>query len=80
MGELAPWHWLIVAAVFILLFGSSKLPGAARSLGRSLRILKSEVSGLHTDDELLPNTAATPMAEHETPAHTTVEPKTGRLT
>jgi sec-independent protein translocase protein TatA len=58
MGEMAPWHWLIIAVVFIVLFGSSKLPGAARSVGRSLRILKSEVSGLHTDDEPQERSAA----------------------
>lgn len=51
MGELSVWHWLIVAVVVLVLFGSKKLPDAARSLGRSLRIFKSEVSELHSDDE-----------------------------
>jgi sec-independent protein translocase protein TatA len=45
------WHWLIVAVVVLVLFGSKKLPDAARSLGRSLRIFKSEVRALHSDDE-----------------------------
>jgi len=31
MGELSPWHLLILAAVFVLLFGAKKLPDAARS-------------------------------------------------
>jgi sec-independent protein translocase protein TatA len=44
IGELSPWHLLIVAVVFIVLFGSKKLPDASRSLGRSLRIFKSEMS------------------------------------
>ncbi|HET7666761.1 MAG TPA: twin-arginine translocase TatA/TatE family subunit, partial [Mycobacterium sp.] len=26
MGGLQPWHWLIVIAVFVLLFGAKKLP------------------------------------------------------
>jgi sec-independent protein translocase protein TatA len=47
----SPWKILIIAAVIIVLFGSKKLPVAARSLGRSMRILKSEVSSLHDDDE-----------------------------
>lgn len=51
MGGLAWWHWLIILAVFILLFGAKKLPDAARGVGRSLRILKSEVSAMHEDDE-----------------------------
>jgi sec-independent protein translocase protein TatA len=37
--------------VIIVLFGSAKLPAAARSLGKSMRILKTEVSGLHKDDD-----------------------------
>ena len=51
MGGLSWWHWVIVLAVFILLFGAKKLPDAARGVGRSLRILKSEVSAMHEDDE-----------------------------
>jgi sec-independent protein translocase protein TatA len=44
------WHWLIIAAAFILLFGAKKLPDAARGVGRSLRILKSEVAAMNDDD------------------------------
>ena len=46
MGEFSPWHLLIVAFVFVLLFGARRLPEAARSMGRSLRIFKTEVRGL----------------------------------
>ncbi|MEZ0366384.1 Sec-independent protein translocase subunit TatA [Mycobacterium sp. pUA109] len=49
MGSLQPWHWLILAVVVLLLFGSKKLPDAARSLGKSLRIFKSEVRELQND-------------------------------
>ncbi|MFF9095603.1 Sec-independent protein translocase subunit TatA [Streptomyces sp. NPDC014802] len=48
---LEPWHLLIVAIVIILLFGSKKLPEAARSLGKSLRILKSEAAALTSDPQ-----------------------------
>ena len=53
IGDLfdSPWKILIVALVIIVLFGSKKLPGAARSLGQSMRILKREVSDLHHDEE-----------------------------
>jgi len=52
IGDLfdSPWKILIVALVIIVLFGSKKLPGAARSLGQSMRILKKEVHGLHEDE------------------------------
>jgi sec-independent protein translocase protein TatA len=52
IGDLfdSPWKILIVAVVLIVLFGSKKLPHAARSLGQSMRILKREVAGLHEDE------------------------------
>src|ERR1700712_4123691 len=50
MGGIQPWHIILVVVVFLLLFGGKKLPDAARGLGRSLRILKSEVSAMHDDD------------------------------
>lgn len=46
MGPLRPWHILILVAVLILLFGAKRLPDAARSLGRSMRIIKAETKGL----------------------------------
>jgi len=51
MDALSPWHLLILAAVFVLLFGSRKLPDAARSLGRSMRIFKAETAALRDGDE-----------------------------
>ena len=52
IGDLfdSPWKILIIALVIIVLFGSKKLPSAARSLGQSMRILKKEVQGLHEDE------------------------------
>ena len=49
MGALQPWHWLILIAVIVLLFGSKRLPDAARSLGKSMRIFKSEVKELQNE-------------------------------
>ena len=50
MGGLRPWHIAILVVVLILLFGAKRLPDAARSLGRSMRILKAETRGLQEDD------------------------------
>ncbi|MGI5218475.1 Sec-independent protein translocase subunit TatA [Nocardia sp. CA-290969] len=47
MGSLSPTHWLIVVLVFALFFGAKRLPDAARSLGRSMRIFKTEVQEMH---------------------------------
>ena len=40
---------IIIAVVLILLFGWKRLPDAARSVGRSMRIFKSEVNEMKTD-------------------------------
>ncbi|MET8804047.1 Sec-independent protein translocase subunit TatA [Streptomyces sp. NPDC004546] len=56
---LEPWHLLIVAIVVIVLFGSKKLPEAARGLGKSMRILKSEAKAMKEDDTARPSTAPT---------------------
>jgi sec-independent protein translocase protein TatA len=40
---------LIILAV-LLLFGYKKLPDASRSMGRSMRIFKSEMKGMKDDD------------------------------
>jgi len=50
MGALRPWHIAVFAVLVILLFGAKRLPDAARSLGRSMRILKAETKGLADDD------------------------------
>jgi sec-independent protein translocase protein TatA len=47
---LSPWHLLIIAVIFVMLFGAKKLPDSARALGRSLRIFKAETSGLRHDE------------------------------
>ena len=64
IGDLfdSPWKILIVAIVIIVLFGSRKLPDAARSLGRSMRILKSEVQGMHDDEPGAPVQATSVQA------------------
>jgi sec-independent protein translocase protein TatA len=50
MGALKPWHIIVFVVVLVLLFGAKRLPDAARSLGRSLRIMKAETKGLIDDD------------------------------
>ncbi|MEV6834810.1 Sec-independent protein translocase subunit TatA [Streptomyces sp. NPDC051133] len=59
---LEPWHLLIVAVVFIVLFGSRKLPDTARALGKSMRILKSEAKAMK-DESGTPGGATAPVVE-----------------
>jgi sec-independent protein translocase protein TatA len=78
IGDLfdSPWKVLIVAVVLIVLFGSKKLPDAARSLGKSMRILKAEVSTLHQDEldpKASPAQAQAPQAPEVNQAPATSE-------
>jgi sec-independent protein translocase protein TatA len=43
-------HLLILVVVVGLLFGWKKMPDAARSLGRSMRIFKSEIDEMKKDE------------------------------
>ena len=45
------WHLIILVAVVVLLFGAKRLPDAARSLGKSMRIFKSEIKEMKSDPE-----------------------------
>jgi sec-independent protein translocase protein TatA len=74
MGALKPWHIIVLVVVLILLFGAKRLPDAARSLGRSLRIIKAETRGLADDDvqakaeaQTTGRTALPPTEERPTP-------------
>jgi sec-independent protein translocase protein TatA len=78
IGDLfdSPWKILIIALVILVLFGSKKLPSAARSLGQSMRILKTEVHGLH-EDEPEPRPPGAPAAV-QAPAEITLGASTGQ--
>ncbi|WP_084129557.1 twin-arginine translocase TatA/TatE family subunit [Demequina sp. NBRC 110055] len=42
-------EWIIIAVIVLLLFGAPKLPELARSIGKSLNILKDETANLRSD-------------------------------
>ena len=65
MGALQPWHWIILLLVVVILFGSKRLPDAARSLGKSMRIFKTEVKELQADHKA--DTAVTPAQPAQAP-------------
>jgi sec-independent protein translocase protein TatA len=68
LGELSPWHLLILAAVVLVLFGAKRLPDSARSLGRAMRIFKSETRGLHGDEQADDGQAAQSQPAQSQPA------------
>jgi sec-independent protein translocase protein TatA len=61
-ANFGPGHWAVLAVAMIVLFGAKKLPDAARSLGTSLRIFKSEVHELHNEVKIdVPDAPPTPV-------------------
>lgn len=43
-------HLIIVLVVILLLFGATKLPALAKSLGQSARIFKGEIRSMKDED------------------------------
>ncbi len=54
MRALEPWHIIVLVVVIGILFGGKRLPDAARGLGRSMRIFKSEMTEMKHDDPKQP--------------------------
>lgn len=66
MGAVRPVHILILVLVVLILFGWKKLPDVARSLGRSMRIFKSEVEEMKNDGKTTPSAASSDTVKGKT--------------
>ncbi|GAC1702015.1 MAG: hypothetical protein NVS9B4_06420 [Candidatus Acidiferrum sp.] len=63
MGEFSIFHWLVVLAIVLLLFGGRKIPEVMRGLGEGIRNFKDGMSGTqHTPP---PTTPAEKPAEEK---------------
>lgn len=60
--DLSGPHIIILLAVVLLLFGSTRLPGAADALGKSMHIFKKSVKGLGDDDQPVDGARVTPVS------------------
>lgn len=65
LGNLNGWHAVILLVVVVLLFGATKLPALARSVGQSMKIFKDEVKTDRKD--VAASEAATPVVYTEEP-------------
>lgn len=64
---LTGWHFLIILAVILLLFGAAKLPALAKSMGQSARVFKGEMKAMK-DDDAADGAAPSVAAERTSPA------------
>ncbi|HVW43282.1 MAG TPA: Sec-independent protein translocase subunit TatA [Amycolatopsis sp.] len=46
-----PWHILIIVLIVVLLFGAKRLPDAARSVGKSMKIFRAETRSMRDEEE-----------------------------
>ena len=49
------WHLIILVLLVVLLFGAKRLPDAARSIGKSMKIFKAETKDLAGDKPASPD-------------------------
>lgn len=70
-GAFEGWHIIILLVLIVVLFGFRRLPDAARSLGRSMRIFKAEVSEMKNDT---PSAASSDTVKGETVADQDKDP------
>lgn len=64
LNGLQPWHLIIVLLVLVLLFGAKRLPDAARSVGKSMKIFRAETKSMQdpADDSEEPEARQLPSA------------------
>jgi sec-independent protein translocase protein TatA len=63
--NLTGWHAIIILAAILLLFGATRLPALAKSVGQSMNIFKTElrdVAGPAPASSTGPGTAAAPSS------------------
>ncbi|WP_430866756.1 Sec-independent protein translocase subunit TatA [Demequina aurantiaca] len=77
MGALKGWHIVVLLVVVLLLFGAPKLPELARSVGKSLHILKDEAKSLTSDDDDKPATPSSSAQDRNDAANTSTTEVTG---
>jgi sec-independent protein translocase protein TatA len=68
LNGLQPWHLIILVLVVVLLFGAKRLPDAARSIGKSMKIFKAETKDLTGEHKAAAEEDAEPVETKQIPA------------
>lgn len=76
MEALTPTHLALILLGFLVLFGYKRLPDAARSLGRSMRIFRSEMKAMSAE-ETSPGSGDTGAGDTGPSMRPTAEPSPG---
>ncbi len=79
MGGLSIWHWLVVLAIVLLLFGGGKVSTLMGDFAKGIKAFKKNMAD--EDDVSMEATAERPagsIAAPNAPAATTAQPATPR--
>lgn len=64
MGAFSLWHWIVVLAIVLLLFGPGRLGNLGRDLGKSIK----EFKGAMNDTDITPNKIESTPTQASAPA------------
>ncbi|WP_020500188.1 Sec-independent protein translocase subunit TatA [Sciscionella marina] len=62
------WHIIVIVVAIVLLFGAKRLPDAAKGIGHSLRIFKSEAKAMREQNDTDDTDSAAPQQQAQDPA------------
>ena len=78
----APWHIVLLLLAALILFGSSRLPGAAKALGSSMNIFKKSIKGeddQQSDAAKVAQQTYTPQPPPQLTSGTTAPPQQAQI-
>jgi sec-independent protein translocase protein TatA len=65
MGSFSIWHWLIVLAIILVIFGGGgKIPKLMRDMGQGITAFKKGLKEEKDKEEDLASTGSTPSVTH----------------
>jgi TatA/E family protein of Tat protein translocase len=72
MGEFSIFHWLVVFAIILILFGGRKIPEVMKGLGEGIRSFKDGMAGA--------SQSSAPQTQISAPTGITAKPGQGQVT
>jgi sec-independent protein translocase protein TatA len=81
MGSFSIWHWMIVLAVVLLLFGSGKISGLMGDVAKGIKSFKANIKDDEKEgDASMTAESAPPAGTIAGPAATTAHPTASTTT
>jgi sec-independent protein translocase protein TatA len=74
MGSLSIWHWIVVIAVVLLLFGRGKISDLMGDVAQGIKAFKK---GMQDDDKAAEKPEPVKTIDHTTPAPTAARTDVG---